>query len=353
MPARDIIVIGASAGGLEALQRLIGGLPASLPAAVLVVLHRAPEQDSYLPLILRRAGHLPAADAWDGEGIQKGRIYVAPPDRHLLIEDGALRLVRGPKENHTRPAIDPLFRSASREFGPRVVGVILSGTLYDGTAGLFDVKRRGGVAVVQDPHEALFPGMPESAIGNVEVDHVLPAAEIARLLARLAEGSGEQNEVEPAMSSELDQLNEVITRNQDEQVRGERRGGASTFTCPDCSGTLWQANLGALVQFRCHVGHVYSAEGLAQEENEQLERSLWTAVRVFADKALLMRQLAGHAREQGDARAAESMEEKAALADLHSGRLRRIIEENGVAPTGEAPSAGNGRSGDEPAPARG
>ena len=343
MPGRDIIVIGASAGGLEALQKLVAGLPENLPAAVMVVLHRTPEQDSYLPQILRRAGNLPAADAWDGESIQKGRIYVAPPDRHLLIEDGALRLVRGPKENHTRPAIDPLFRTAAREFGPRVVGVVLSGTLYDGTAGLFDIKRGGGLAVVQDPQEALFPGMPESAIGNVEVDHVLPVVEIARLLMRLAEEPEEPNKVETTMSSEFEQLSEVITQNQDEQVRGERRMEPSTFTCPDCGGTLWQSNLGSLVQFRCHVGHVYSAEGLAQEDNNALERSLWYALRMFRDKSLLMRQLAVHARRQGDAPDAESLEEKARLAEQHTRSLREIIESNGVTLKGESPSLAGSR----------
>jgi len=241
------------------------------------------------------------------------------------------------------------------------VGVILSGTLYDGTAGLFAVKRSGGMTMVQNPSEALFPGMPESAIGNVEVDHVLPVREIAALLTRLAaesagdstesskessESSKEQNpnEVESVMSSEIEQINEVITRNQQEQMQGQRHGQTSTFTCPDCGGTLWQANLPALVQFRCHVGHIYSADGLVREQTEVLERSLWSALRVFADKALLMRQLARQARQQGDLEDAESLEEKARLAERHNESLRRVIEENGVMLGGDTPSKGEGRA---------
>jgi two-component system chemotaxis response regulator CheB len=186
MPGHDIIVVAASAGGVETLCKLASGLPPDLPAAVFVVLHIPPHATSFLPSILSRAGPLPAAHPNDGQAIEHGRIYVAPPDSHLLVKRGHIHLGHGPRENGHRPAADPLFRTAARAYGPRVVGVVLSGNLDDGTAGLLAVKVRGGVAIVQDPSEALYSGMPASASENVAVDWVLPVSEMAALLARLA-----------------------------------------------------------------------------------------------------------------------------------------------------------------------
>ncbi len=198
MPNRDILVIGASAGGVQAISLVVEGLPADLKAAVFVVTHIAPHGSSAMPAILSRAGRLPAVHPRDGERIEGGRIYVAPPDHHLVIEDGRVRLSRAPTENGHRPAVDVLFRTASHNHGSRVVGVVLTGNLDDGTAGLAAIKRRGGIAVVQDPAEADYPSMPRSAIENVEIDHVLPLAEIGPLLGRLAlepapEPSGRRN----------------------------------------------------------------------------------------------------------------------------------------------------------------
>src|SRR3954470_2925577 len=186
MPSHDIIVIGASAGGVETLKALVRGLPAELPAAVFVVLHVAPGGPGYLPQILAKAGPLPASFPEDGEAIANGRIYVAPPDHHLLLEPGRVRVVRGPKENRHRPAADPLFRSAAWAYGPRVIGVVLSGTLDDGAAGLWAIKSCGGVAIVQDPEDALFDEMPASALASVDADHVAPLEELPLILAELA-----------------------------------------------------------------------------------------------------------------------------------------------------------------------
>jgi len=183
----DIIAIGASAGGVEALTRLVRELPRDLPAAVFVVVHFPAYGQSLLPTILSAQGHLPAAHAVDDETIVRGHVYVAPPDHHLLLEEGRMRCWRGPRENRTRPAIDPLFRTAAQIYGPRVAAVVLSGTLQDGTAGLSLVKQSGGIAIVQDPKEALFPEMPLSAIHRVPVDYVLPVPEIGPLLVRLAQ----------------------------------------------------------------------------------------------------------------------------------------------------------------------
>jgi len=214
--------------------------------------------------------------------------------------------------------------------------VILSGTLYDGTAGLFAVKRHDGIAIVQDPEEATFPGMPESAIGNVEVDYILPVAEIAEMLARLARGdeSGlEEAEGDRAMSSgrdEFEQMPDIVARDQDEQVNGERHGQASLFTCPDCGGTLWQVNEGNVLQFRCHVGHVYTAEGIIQEQSEALERSLWFAVRTLVDKSLLLRQLAARAHQRGELERSKRLTEESDQAHIHSETIRRMLMGNGA-----------------------
>src|SRR5262245_18310910 len=186
MAGHDIIVIGASAGGVGALQEVARGLPLDLPAAVFVVLHVSPSGPSMLPRILSNSGPLRAHHAINGEAIEHGQIYVAPPDYHLLVERERMRVVRGPKENRARPAADPLFRSAAHAYGTRVVGVVLSGTLDDGTAGLAAIKRRGGLTVAQDPVAALYPGMPRSATANVSLDLCLPVASIASLLSRLA-----------------------------------------------------------------------------------------------------------------------------------------------------------------------
>lgn len=350
---RDIFVIGASAGGVQALESLVKALPPKLSAVVLVVLHRPPDYASMLSEILRRAGPLQVSDAIEGEVPRYGRIYTAATDRHLVIEHGILRLVRGPKENHSRPAIDPLFRSAAQEFGRRVVGIILSGTLFDGTSGLFAIKRQGGLTIVQDPNEASFPSMPESAIGNVAVDHILPVAEIAALLVHVAArnevnagdivmNSEMQSEVTTAMSaegskiemsngpSEFDTLPRVVEHDREQQLRGERHGRTSLYTCPECGGTLWQADDMGLLQFRCHVGHVYTGEGMAREQNETLERSLWMSVRLVKDKVLLLRQLARSADDRGDRDMARRLDESARKAEAHERALQNILAEEGL-----------------------
>ncbi len=199
MPGHDIIVIGASAGGVEALTNLVSLLPGELPASLFIVLHVPPHGSSVLPRILGRKSQLPVVHASHGEPILPGRVYVAPPDHHLLIRRGVIHLSRGPRENGHRPALDPLFRSAAVAYGPRVVGVVLSGSLDDGTAGLEAIKQRGGLAMVQDPNEALYPGMPRSAVETVAVDHVAPISELAVLLDHLAHDAVEDESGDPPM----------------------------------------------------------------------------------------------------------------------------------------------------------
>jgi two-component system chemotaxis response regulator CheB len=293
VPTKDIVVVGASVGGLEALRTIAGELPKDFPASVFVVLHTAPEAPGVLADILDRAGPLPAAYAVEGDRILPGRIYVAPPDRHLVIEPNRVRLTRGPKENRFRPAVDPLFRSAAQVYGPRVIGVILTGYLDDGTAGLWAVKQLGGTTVVQDPHDALAPSMPASALNQVRVDHCLPVAEIAPLLARLTAAPLEE-EGEYEVPEELDIEVKIAKENTALDVGVLKLGEPSNYACPECHGVLLQLKEEKRIRFRCHTGHAYSVDSLLAEITEGVEDSLWNAIRSVEESVLLLRHMAEH-----------------------------------------------------------
>jgi two-component system chemotaxis response regulator CheB len=300
MPGHDIIVIGASAGGVEALIALARGLPADLPASLFVVNHFPPHGTSLLPEILTRAGPLPATHGTNGEEIAPGRIYIAPPNYHLLIKRGHITLARGPRENGHRPAIDPLFRTAARAYGPRVIGVILTGTLDDGTAGLWTIKRCAGLAVVQEPSDALYSGMPLSALENVAVDHVVPLSQMPSLLARLAKEPVEEEGVR-AVSEEM-QKEAAIAELDMTVLEGESHPGTpASLGCPECGGTLWELTEEEFIRFRCRVGHAYTADTLLAEQTESLEAALWTALRALEEKASLTHRLIERARRRGNA----------------------------------------------------
>jgi two-component system, chemotaxis family, protein-glutamate methylesterase/glutaminase len=322
VPTKDIIVVGASAGGIEALKTMAGGLPRDLPASVFVVLHTSPESPDVLAEILARAGALPASSAVDGERIQPGRIYVAPPDRHLIIEPNRVRLTRGPKENRFRPAVDPLFRSAAQVYGPRVVGVILTGNLDDGTAGLWAVKRLGGTAIVQDPAEALAPSMPRSALRQVRVDHCLPVAEVAPVLARLAtEPSDEEGVYEVPDEMEI----EVKIAKEDTALDAGvlKLGEPSNYSCPECHGVLLQLLEEKRVRFRCHTGHAYSVESLLAEITEGVEDSIWNAIRSIEENVLLLRHMAEHLGGDENGHTAEQFLAQAREAQRRADLVRR------------------------------
>ena len=296
MPHRDIVVIGASAGGLRALTNIVERLPAGLRASVLVVMHTRPHGDGVLPEILERAGTLPVTFARTGERLAHGHVYVCRPDVHLLVTDGRLREVRGPRENGFRPAIDPLFRTAARQFGSRVVGVILSGALSDGAFGLTMVKQHGGVAIVQDPDEAIISSMPRNAIKAVDVDYVLPTAEIAAVIERLsrAELEGEQpmqrrRDLEPQLPAEDTRIAEMMAR----------FDAPAPLSCPDCGGALWEVQDGRLVRYQCHVGHQFAPDTLEDRQRTVVETALWTAVRVLEEHAELKGRMARRAEETG------------------------------------------------------
>lgn len=325
MPTPDLIVIGASAGGLEALRLLVRTLPPTLPAAVCVVWHMSAESPGLLPTILQQAGPLPAQHATDGDALRPGTIYVARPDQHLVLEPGVLRLTQGPKENRFRPAVDPLFRSAATAYGPRVIGVVLSGALDDGTAGLAAIKALGGIAVVQDPHDALVPGMPTSALQHVAVDYVAPAAALGALLADLVVRPVAANAPPPVRP---DLALETRIALEDNALEGGvlDLGPPTPYTCPECHGTLLQITADGMMRFRCHTGHAYSLATLVSEVTASIEAALWSAIRAIDEQVLLLRHAATHAaddqrlpdadRLRAYARAAEQQKQLVRLAVL-------------------------------------
>lgn len=329
MPGQDIIVIGASMGGLEALQALLPGLAEDTPAALFVVWHMAAESLGLLPDLLSRRSPLPIANAQDGESIQPGRIYVSPPDHHLLLEPGRVRLTRGPKENRFRPAVDPLFRSAAAAYGPRVVGVVLSGALDDGTAGLWAIKDRGGVALVQDPLDALQPSMPRSAIQHVAVDHIAPAHALGPLLRDLAR-TPIAHEGAPPMSEQLHIETRIALEDNALDQGVMQLGPLSPFTCPACHGTLLQITDGTVLRFRCHTGHAYSVQTLFAEVAESIEASLWSAIRAIEERVLLLQQVATHVHETGDADGAEQLRASAREAEQQAQLVRLAVMRRGA-----------------------
>jgi two-component system chemotaxis response regulator CheB len=322
--AKDIIVIGASAGGIEALRELAGALPISFSASIFVVQHIAAESPSVLASILARAGRLPAHTARHLQPILPGNIYVAPPDHHLLLDPaGHILTTRGPKENRFRPAVDPLFRSAARAFGPRVIGIVLTGGLDDGTAGLWAIKRRGGTAVVQDPMDALFPSMPLSAIKHIAVDYCAPLAEIGPLLVRLTKEPVEEK-WEVKVPDDIDIEVKIAEEDRAIDVGVLRLGDVSIFTCPECHGALLQLKEDKPLRYRCHTGHGFTFNSLLAELTDNIEDSLWTTIRSIQESSMLMRHMADHlsAGEQEDA--ADMLRTKAQEAEHRAEMVRQV-----------------------------
>lgn len=295
MKARDIIVIGTSAGGLSALKKLMRQLPPDLPATIFVVQHLAAAYQTNLPTFLERAGTLKVSLAKQGERFVKSHVYIAPPDHHLIVENGTVHLSQGPKENLTRPAIDPLFRSAALVFRSRVVGVVLTGELDDGTAGLWSVKYRGGITVVQDPQDAEHPSMPRSAANNVKIDYCLPLSEIGPLLVRLADDPFEEGDA--PLSEKLEIENRIALDDLRALNQLKRLGELTALTCPDCHGSLWQLREDDFIRFRCRTGHAYTLEALLTEQDQALENILRNALRSAVEKLTLARSLTERARK--------------------------------------------------------
>jgi two-component system chemotaxis response regulator CheB len=322
MPAHDIVVIGASAGGIEAVSKLVRQLPADLPAAVFLVIHIAPTHRSHLAAILNRAGPLSAVQPEDGQRIERGRIYVAAPNHHLLIKDGFVSVVLGPKENRHRPAIDPLFRTAARVYGSRVVGIVLSGAGDDGVAGLRAINDRGGVTMVQDPADAAYGEMPRAALEFAPVDHVLPVEKLGALLVNIVGEPAPMSQPATITLKKEAKLAEADVNTIEDEAKV---GQPSAFSCPDCGGVLWQIEDGDFLRYRCRVGHSYSAEALADEHDDAIERGLWAAFRALEENASHARQLGQRALRQGRSTMAERFAERAEEAQVNADAIRRMI----------------------------
>jgi two-component system, chemotaxis family, protein-glutamate methylesterase/glutaminase len=325
----DIIVIGASAGGLTAFETIVSQLPSNFPAAVFIVWHISPDYPSLLPEILARSTSLPVKHASRKEPIRPGHIYVAPPDHHMLVEWGNVRLSHGPKENRFRPAIDVLFRSAALSYGERVIGVVLTGSLDDGAAGLYAIKERGGIAVVQDPYDALHSSMPKAAMKAVEVDHCVPIIEIGALLVHLVNKAipvQEVNQVSEQMDIEVG-----IAREDNGLGMGIMKlGEFSPYTCPECHGVLMQLKEGSLLRFRCHTGHAYSLNTLLAEVTQSIEESLWDGIRTIEASEMLMIHTAKHLREMNEHEAADLLLQKAEDAKRRGNLVRQALMSNEI-----------------------
>lgn len=321
MPGHDIVAVGASAGGVEALGALVRELPGDLPAALFVVMHFSAESRSVLPRILSAGGRLPATHASDREVIVPGRIYVARPDHHLTLRSGHVRVVRGPRENGHRPAIDALFRTAAHDFGARVIGVVLSGALDDGTAGLLAIKRRGGTAVVQDPEDALVQQMPRSALEHVDVDHVLSAAEIGKLLPSLVRQPADLAAAHPDPLLEM----EATLSESGAPDQAIRVGRPSALACPECGGVLNEIEDGGLVRYRCQVGHAFAPESLHGAQRTALEGALWAALRALEEQAALARRMAVRAREMRQIKSSTRHDERAEGAEKQARIVRQVL----------------------------
>jgi two-component system, chemotaxis family, protein-glutamate methylesterase/glutaminase len=319
-----IIVIGASAGGISALSALVKDLPAEIAAAIYVVLHIPPHSPSHLHDILGRCTKLPVSAARDGDPIVAGEIVVAPADRHLMIERNNVRVTRGPKESRVRPAIDVLFRSAAASHGSRVIGVVLTGMLDDGTAGLWAIKDRGGVALIQSPETAEFSSMPESARRHVDVDGALPIEAMATELVRRVD-NGVSNEPSSKVPGRMRVENLIAREGNGLEAGVMQIGEVSKYTCPECHGVLVKIEEGTIVRFRCHTGHAYSVRSLLEEVNEAIDTGLWATLRAIEERIMLLKQMQELATRSGALNAAAAAGEQADAASERVETLRKLV----------------------------
>ena len=328
MEYRDIIVVGGSAGGLAALQVLVGRLPRDLSAAVFVVLHIG-ARDSALPQILAAAGPLPAAFAADDAPIEPGRIHIAPPDHHLVLSSGRTLLSRGPRENRTRPAVDPLFRSAAEAYGSRVIGVILSGTLSDGTAGFSVIKRHGGITVVQDPDDARYSGMPASALHHVTVDHCVPVGAMPELLVRLSGATSTAAGMPKPGAEKKKAKREKVA----EMPNAYDLDQPVALTCPDCGGALRESSADSMLYYTCHIGHRFAGANMDAAQYDLMEQALAAALRTLNERAALCRRMAETALAGQQTFSAQSWDAAYQEATDRAEVLRRFLEQEWTKPS--------------------
>lgn len=320
-----IIVIGASAGGFDVIKTIIRNLPANFQPPIFIVWHTGAEIQGVMPGVLSKLNNIPAAYAEDNEEIRLNRIYIAPPDYHLLLQNDSIRLTHGPKENHFRPAIDPLFRSAAYNFGNRVIGVILSGALDDGTVGLWRIKNSGGIAVVQSPGDAEVPSMPQSVIREVAVDYCAPAADIAGILARVSKSRNEnQNPIIRDKRTETELLSAAGDKNAARESFA--MGELSPLTCPECNGVLAKITEGGFSRYRCHTGHAFSADTLLATLHERVENDLFTALAGIDESIFLLNHIGDHLAEINKSQMAALYFLKAKETEAHADALRITVK---------------------------
>jgi two-component system chemotaxis response regulator CheB len=317
---RDIIVIGTSAGGLEALDALVGQLPTDLPAAIFVVQHMAPENTGEALLHrLRKHRAFKCAIAIDGQDFRRGQIYIARPDYHLLVKRKHILVTKGARENRYRPGIDPLFRSAAAAYGPRVIGVVLTGLLDDGTAGLKAVKQCGGITVIQDPKDAAYREMPQSALNNAEVDHCVPIAGMGALLERLVrQNPGKGRSVPNDIQTEALIAERVLS----DVTRVNGLGEQVPYNCPNCGGVLWDLESSRGKRYRCHTGHSFTSAALLTSQTEKIEETLWVSLRMFEERKNLLNNMA---QSETAASAKRSYTDKAKETQVHIERIRAML----------------------------
>jgi two-component system chemotaxis response regulator CheB len=324
VPATNVIVVGASAGGITAVRTFLNGLPVSIPAAIFVVVHTSPDGPGLLAAVLGRATPLTVATAEDGSVIEDGRVYVAPPDYHLIVDKRLVHLSHGPREHRFRPAIDPLFRTAARHYGPNTIGIVMSGHMADGTHGLSLVKRAGGVTMVQDPDEAEVPAMPLNAMRQVAVDYVLSAQEMARVIMGLLTNMRSRRGKAAPRAVKVETPNAEHAE-VDALKTGELEGPPSPFTCPDCGGTLWEIKDDEVVRYRCHVGHGFTVDSLRQGMDEKIEDTLWTALRAIEEAVELRKRMQARAKRQRLTAFMKSLDSEIADLEKRASALRELL----------------------------
>jgi two-component system chemotaxis response regulator CheB len=328
MPKRDIVVIGASAGGIIALVDLFKHLPNDFDGYIFVVEHLSAYSPSVLPQILSRAGNLKAIHPQDGEQMQKNIIYVAPPDHHLMIEKDKVLVKKGPKENRFRPSIDALFRSAAYSYGSRVIGIVLSGLLDDGTSGLWSIKRQGGICIIQDPADAAFPNMPLNVMEYVEVDRVLPVRQIGALINQLTKETAPLN---PQLTLEEKNLLEIevsIAAQEDTFIKGVlEKGTLSALTCPECNGALVQFTEGKIIRYRCHTGHAFTDSSLLAGITKAIEENLWKTLKGLEEAIIILEQTGRQLELDGKEKNAGLFYNKAKQTHDRISEIRKIIFE--------------------------
>lgn len=325
MDKRDIVVIGASAGGVTALRSLMKSLPKGFMGSIFIVLHIPSASPSNLPAILTRDGFLNAVHPRDGDQVKRGQIYVAPPDHHMLLEGTRVLIKKGPEENRFRPSIDALFRSAAYVYGPRTIGIVLSGLLNDGTSGLWSIKRLGGIAIIQEPDDADYPSMPENALEYVKADYTVPASQMGLLLDKLTRERPARKRKLSTKEMRLLQMEVIISKQDNAFAMGIMNEGELTpFTCPECHGVLIRLIEGKLLRFRCHTGHAYTASSLLSDLSKDVEATMWQAMRGLEESTLLLDQIGEHFKAQGAPEAAAIFSGKAEM----TAKRARVIHDS-------------------------